>query len=92
MTADPLLLLDGPADASATIILAHGAGAAMDAPFMNYFATGLADRGLRVVRFEILLSGRRAWEREFASFRAAWSINKCSSTTKCTRANREDVP
>jgi predicted alpha/beta-hydrolase family hydrolase len=24
----------------------------MDTPFMNFFATGLADRGIRVVRFE----------------------------------------
>ena len=49
MPSDPDLLIDGPADASMTIILAHGAGAAMDTPFMNFFATGLADR---VVRFE----------------------------------------
>lgn len=52
MTADPDLLLDGPADAFTTIILAHGAGAAMDTSFMTFFATGLADRGYRVVRFE----------------------------------------
>lgn len=35
-----------------TLILAHGAGSPMDSPFMNTIATGLADRGLRVVRFE----------------------------------------
>jgi hypothetical protein len=52
VTADPDLLHDGPADASTTIILAHGAGAAMDTPFMNFFATGLAERWHRVVRFE----------------------------------------
>ena len=52
VTVDFDLLLDGPADASTTIILAHGAGAAMDTPFMNFFATGLAERGYRVVRFE----------------------------------------
>ena len=52
MAADPDLLCDGPPDAAVTIILAHGAGAAMDAPFMTYFAAGLADRGHRVVRFE----------------------------------------
>src|SRR5262249_14451098 len=39
-------------DASRTIALAHGAGAGMDSPFMEFFATGLARRGFRVVRFE----------------------------------------
>jgi predicted alpha/beta-hydrolase family hydrolase len=46
------LLVDGPSDAAMTIALAHGAGAAMDMPFMAFFATQLADRGFRVVRFE----------------------------------------
>src|SRR5277367_1354770 len=52
MSADPEFLIDGPRDASIAIVLAHGAGAAMDTPFMNFFAAGLADRGHRVVRFE----------------------------------------
>lgn len=52
MSMDLELLTDGPKKADRTIALAHGAGAAMDTPFMNYFATGLADRGFRVVRFE----------------------------------------
>ncbi len=34
------------------VVLAHGAGAPMDSPFLNYVAAGLATRGLRVVRFE----------------------------------------
>jgi len=46
------LLTDGPKKVDRTIALAHGAGAAMDTPFMNYFVTGLADLGFRVVRFE----------------------------------------
>jgi predicted alpha/beta-hydrolase family hydrolase len=49
---DPQLLFDGPARASRTIALAHGAGAAMDAPFMTAVAHGLADHGFRVARFE----------------------------------------
>jgi predicted alpha/beta-hydrolase family hydrolase len=48
----PELLMDGPAHAACTIVLAHGAGAGMEAPFMKAFAEGLAGRGLRVVRFE----------------------------------------
>jgi predicted alpha/beta-hydrolase family hydrolase len=47
-----LRLIDGPATAPATLLLAHGAGAPMDSPFMAAIATGLAARGWRVVRFE----------------------------------------
>ncbi len=45
-------LIDGPADAAATVLLAHGAGAPMDSPFLASMAGGLAQRGWRVVRFE----------------------------------------
>ena len=41
----PELLIDGPKHASTTIVLAHGAGAGMDTPFMNFFAQGLANKG-----------------------------------------------
>jgi hypothetical protein len=46
------LLIDGPADATRTVALAHGAGAGMHTPFMATFAAGLAAKGLRLVRFE----------------------------------------
>jgi predicted alpha/beta-hydrolase family hydrolase len=52
LPANPQLLFDGPADAATTIALAHGAGAGMDSPFMDFFAKGLGKRGFRVVRFE----------------------------------------
>jgi uncharacterized protein len=45
-------LIDGPRETADTIVLAHGAGAAMDSPFMNTVAEGLARNGIRVVRFE----------------------------------------
>jgi predicted alpha/beta-hydrolase family hydrolase len=45
-------LFDGPAERARTIVLAHGAGAAMDTPFMNHMAAGLARQGFRVARFE----------------------------------------
>ncbi len=45
-------LIDGPDPAPATVLLAHGAGAPMDSPFMAAIAGGLAQRGWRVVRFE----------------------------------------
>jgi predicted alpha/beta-hydrolase family hydrolase len=47
-----LLLRDGPSDAAHTLVLAHGAGAAMDSAFMNDFAQRLAARAIAVVRFE----------------------------------------
>lgn len=52
MTSDPDLLFTGPEDAATTIALAHGAGAGMNTPFMDYFATELAARNFRVARFE----------------------------------------
>lgn len=52
-------LWNGPADADATMILAHGAGAGIDTPFMNTVAEGLACRGLLVVRFEFPYMRRR---------------------------------
>lgn len=52
-------LIDGPRDAPATIVLAHGAGAMMDTPFMETMAAGLAAAGLRVVRFEFPYMAKR---------------------------------
>ena len=45
-------LIDGPVTAPATLLLAHGAGAAMDSPFLAAIAAGLVNQGWRVVRFE----------------------------------------
>ena len=45
-------LIDGPEDAAHTLVFAHGAGAAMDTPWMNTVAQGVAAHGIRVVRFE----------------------------------------
>jgi uncharacterized protein len=43
-----------------TLLLAHGAGAPMDSPFLQAIAALMAARGLRVVRFEfIYMSARR---------------------------------
>ena len=45
-------LIDGPHEAERTLVFAHGAGGAMDTPFLNVVARGVGERGIRVVRFE----------------------------------------
>lgn len=56
------LLLDGDGP---TYVLAHGAGAAMDSRGMTDLAVRLADRGLRVVRFEFgYMAARRDGQRK----------------------------
>lgn len=56
------LLLNGSPEAETVVILAHGAGAAMDTPFMTYFAEGLAEAGMLSVRFEFPYMARRRAE------------------------------
>lgn len=50
-------LIDGPPPSAGTrawtLVLAHGAGQGMDSPFMASLARLIAERGLRVVRFEL---------------------------------------
>src|SRR5262249_14086106 len=61
------LLFDGPEEAEFVVVLAHGAGAPMDSPYMNSVARGLALRGLRVARFEFpYMQARRSGQRRGA--------------------------
>jgi predicted alpha/beta-hydrolase family hydrolase len=50
---------DGPPDARTTLVLAHGAGAPMDSPYLEALARDLAERGLRVARFEFPYMAKR---------------------------------
>jgi predicted alpha/beta-hydrolase family hydrolase len=53
-------LWTGPDESSSVLILAHGAGAPMDSPFMDAIADGVAAAGIRCVRFEFpYMAGRR---------------------------------
>jgi predicted alpha/beta-hydrolase family hydrolase len=52
------LLVDGPTTAP-TLVLAHGAGAAMDSRGMADVASRIAARGVRVVRFEFAYMASR---------------------------------
>jgi uncharacterized protein len=65
MTLTPSdILFDGPARAEALLILAHGAGAPMDSPFMDAIARGVGEAGVRVARFEFpYMAARRAGAR-----------------------------
>ena len=45
-------VLARPADASATVIVAHGAGAGKDHPFLTGFCRALADHGIATLRFD----------------------------------------
>ena len=57
-------LIDGPEDSRRTFVFAHGAGGAMDGPFMNRVARGIAAAEIRVVRFEFpYMSARRHGEK-----------------------------
>ncbi len=64
MSPSPLLF-DGPTEAPVTVLLGHGAGAAMDSPGMNRLAEAIAATGLRVARFEFAyMAARRSGQRK----------------------------
>lgn len=58
--------VDGPPRSAVTIVLAPGAGADMRHEFMEFFARGLGELGLRVVRFNFAYAeqGRRSPDRQ----------------------------
>ena len=59
------LLFDGPEAAGQVILLAHGAGAPMDSPFMADIAARLGAAGVRVARFEFpYMAVRRTGDRK----------------------------
>ncbi len=72
------MLFDGPEDARHTIVLAHGAGAAMDSPYMETMVAGLSAHDIRVVRFEFpymvarRTDGKRRGPDREPVLRAAW--------------------
>ena len=57
-----LLWNRAPTTPVATLVLAHGAGAPMDSPFMATMAGLLAERGIEVARFEFAYMARRREE------------------------------
>jgi predicted alpha/beta-hydrolase family hydrolase len=62
-----MFLFDGPEQAKHTILLAHGAGSAMDSRSMTAMALALAGSGFRVARFEFdYIAARRTGEGRMA--------------------------
>lgn len=60
MTTEPVaFLFDGDEASKLTVVLAHGAGAPMDSPFMVAMAAEIAKLGLRVARFEFPYMAKR---------------------------------
>lgn len=54
-----MFLIEGPDTAEFTILLAHGAGGAMDSMAMNAASTALVTEGFRVARFEFDYMAKR---------------------------------
>ena len=63
-----------PKGAAAWIVVAHGAGAGMDHPFLTGFCRAMADEGIAAARFDFhyMNAGRRSPDPEPA-LRAAWT-------------------
>jgi predicted alpha/beta-hydrolase family hydrolase len=72
---DDSILVNGSSAASIALVLAHGAGAPMDAPFMNSIAEGIGGPKVRVVRFEFpYMASRRIDGRRRAPDREAMLV------------------
>ena len=71
-------LIDGAGAGRPTLVLAHGAGAAMDHPWMDRICALIAERGVRTVRFEFpymaerRISGKRPGPNPARVLEATW--------------------
>lgn len=71
-----MFLTDGPDAAEQVYVFAHGAGGAMDTPFMSTVARELGERGIRVVRFEFpYMAARRTGGKRAAPDREPVLLN-----------------
>lgn len=82
----PDFLDDGPPGSSATVLLAHGAGAPMDSAAMSALAGALAGAGLQVLRFEFgYMAGRREGRRRPPP-KAETLVQECRDAVDAARA------
>src|SRR6218665_3742494 len=92
MDAVTRLLWTGPDDSDRLLVLAHGAGAPMDSPWMDAVAALLGERGIRVVRFEFAyMAARREGGRRPAP-RAEAALGEYRGVLEQLRAETDAVP
>ncbi|WP_136707348.1 alpha/beta family hydrolase [Agromyces sp. H66] len=82
-----------PADASATIVVAHGAGAGMEHPFMSGFTRAMDALGFATLRFDFPYreAGRRFPDRPPVAI-AAWRAAMDAATARAAAAGSPDEP
>lgn len=81
-----MLLEDGPAEAERRLLLAHGAGAAMDSPFLNTFVAMLTVRGIATTRFEFdYMASRRLSPKRKPPPKAELLVQQYESTVQLVR-------
>ncbi len=86
------LLWTGPAASDRVLVLAHGAGAPMDSPWLDDLAALLADRGVRTARFEFAyMAARREGVRKPAP-RAEKALDEYRAAIAAVRAETDAVP
>lgn len=83
-------LESGPRDAAWTLLLAHGAGAGMETPFLAQIADLLAARGVRVVRFEFgYMAARRKGGKRRPAPKAETLLGEYRAAVEAVRAGGE---
>ncbi len=83
----------GATPSAATIVVAHGAGAGMEHPFMSGYTRALNDAGFATLRFNFAYreAGRRFPDRPPAAI-AAWREVVAVATARATEAGRAGAP
>ncbi|MEV1129197.1 alpha/beta family hydrolase [Agromyces sp. NPDC049794] len=82
-----------PADAAATIVVAHGAGAGMEHPFMSGFTRAMDALGFATLRFNFPYreAGRRFPDRPPVAI-ATWRAVMAAATARAAAAGSPDEP
>jgi len=86
------LLSTGPAASERVLVLAHGAGAPMDSAWMDDMAALLADRGIRVVRFEFAYMAARREGLRRPNPRADAVLDEYRAVIEQVRSETDAVP
>ncbi|MDQ2699175.1 MAG: alpha/beta hydrolase [Actinomycetota bacterium] len=86
------LLFTGPADSDRLLLLAHGAGAPMDSPWMDDMAALLGDRGIRVARFEFAYMAARREGTRRPNPRAEAVLDEYRAVVTQLRAETDATP